>query len=490
MARDFIIGWKDHPLIVPAVAPHAPYTCTPEILQACAALASEFDVPLHIHLSETELEVENMRNENDMPVIPWVKKQNLFNAKVIAAHCVHVDRGEMHTLMHHGAGVAHNPSSNMKLASGAAPVQQMLEIGLKVGIGTDGPASNNDLDMFEEVRLASFLAKLRSGDPTSLPAREAILMATRMGAEALHIGGITGSLEAGKRADLITVEINNLHNSPHFTRDENGVYSQIVYAGKSTDVNDVIVNGQWLMRDKELLTIDEKQILEDAATYAIRIDNFLINRESSVLSKLVAIGGATQEESFEVQVKVAIKDPDAVEEKLLHSPKIEVDYHRHYHEFDTYFEFDDPSQGRLRHREDEFINARDEVEFVRPRLTLIGETHEREYSNHAILSRSRFLSSGTQSLRFLREYFQPVNEIALEKDRRRWKIKYGDNEFYVHIDHILKPEIGYFLEVKSRTWSLKDAEQKATQVTEIAELLGAKLEMVNAREYTEIVKTL
>ncbi|MBI5829408.1 MAG: amidohydrolase, partial [Chloroflexi bacterium] len=165
-ARDFIQRWKNHPLIVPSVAPHAPYTCTPEILQATAALAAEFDVPLHTHLAETALEVSDSRKMYGMPVIPWVKKQNLFEAKVLAAHCVHIDEGEIRTLRNVNAGVAHNPSSNLKLASGAAPVAKMLELGLNVGIGTDGPASNNDLDMFEETRLAAFLAKGISGGPT------------------------------------------------------------------------------------------------------------------------------------------------------------------------------------------------------------------------------------------------------------------------------------------------------------------------------------
>ncbi|MEK7786937.1 MAG: amidohydrolase, partial [Chloroflexota bacterium] len=162
-ARDFIEKWKGHPLIVPSVAPHAPYTCTPEILRATAALAAEFDVPLHTHLAETALEVSNNRKEHGMPVIPWVKKNNLFEAKVLAAHCVHIDEGEMRTLFHAKAGVAHNPTSNLKLASGVAPVVKMLEQGLNVGIGTDGPASNNDLDMFEETRLTAILAKGTGG---------------------------------------------------------------------------------------------------------------------------------------------------------------------------------------------------------------------------------------------------------------------------------------------------------------------------------------
>ena len=194
MAREFIQKWKGHTLIVPSVAPHAPYSCTPEILRATAELAKEFDVPLHIHISETAFEVANMRNENEMPVVPYVKKQGLLETKLIAAHCVHIDAGEIRTLQHANAGVSHNPSSNLKLASGFAPVQKMLEVGLNVGIGTDGPASNNDLDMFEEVRLASFVAKASSNDPTVVPAATALLMATRMGAQALHLGHLTGSV--------------------------------------------------------------------------------------------------------------------------------------------------------------------------------------------------------------------------------------------------------------------------------------------------------
>ncbi|OQX64704.1 MAG: amidohydrolase, partial [Anaerolinea sp. 4484_236] len=254
--REFIKRWKDHPLIVPGVAPHAPYTCTEEILRAAAELAAEFDVPLHTHLAETALEVENMREAEGIPVIPYVKKQGLFNAKVLAAHCVHIDIGEMRTLQHAGAGVAHNPSSNMKLASGVASVQKMLSMGINVGIGTDGPASNNDLDMFEEIRLTAFLAKGFSGDPTAVPAATALSMATRLGANAIHIGDLAGSVEPGKRADLILVDTTPIHNSPHFRRDPNNAYVQIVYAAKSTDVSDVMVNGQWLMRKRELLTLN------------------------------------------------------------------------------------------------------------------------------------------------------------------------------------------------------------------------------------------
>src|SRR5207244_5411607 len=147
----------------------------------------------------------------------------LFGAKVLAAHCVHVDEGEIRALKGFGAGIAHNPTSNLKLGAGVAPVAKMLELGLDVGIGTDGAASNNDLDMFEETRLAALLAKGIGGDPTALPARDALAMATRLGARALHMDRITGSLEQGKRADLIVVDLNPLHNGPAFRRSPNPV---------------------------------------------------------------------------------------------------------------------------------------------------------------------------------------------------------------------------------------------------------------------------
>jgi hypothetical protein len=146
--------------------------------------------------------VEDSRREHDARVVNWVNDLDLLSAKVLAAHCVHIDQDEMRIMRRHGTHVAHNPTSNLKLASGIAPIQEMLDRGLKVGIGTDGTASNNDLDMFDEMRLAAFLAKGSTGDPTALPARQALTMATRMGAEALFLGDITGSLEAGKRADL------------------------------------------------------------------------------------------------------------------------------------------------------------------------------------------------------------------------------------------------------------------------------------------------
>ncbi|MCJ7512420.1 MAG: amidohydrolase [Anaerolineales bacterium] len=486
MAREFITAWRSHPLITPSVAPHAPYTTTPDILRACAQLAIEFDVPLHIHLAETAQEVDDCRAANGMPVIPWVKKQSLLEAKVLAAHCVHIDEGEIHTLKRANAGVAHNPSSNLKLASGFAPVAQMLAEGLPVGIGTDGPASNNDLDMFEEMRLASFLAKATTGNPTALPAAQTLAMATRLGAQALHLGDVTGSLEPGKRADLILVDLRDVHTSPAFAHEPEAVISRLVYSARSTDVTDVMVNGRWLMRDRKLLTIDVGPLLDAAAVYARRIDAFLVEREGSLYSRLVAIGGAEQGESYEVQIKLHLENPESVVAAFTHGG-LEIIRRAHYREYDTYFSFGDASQGRLRHREDEFIDEQGEVSNVRYRLTLTGPAAERRFPNSALLSRSRFIAPATHSLRFYREYFKPEKEAEVSKERLRWMVRFEGEEFFVNIDHMLKPKIeGAFLEIKSRTWSRLDAEEKALKINALLEALGVQDARPVEQDYAEM----
>ena len=486
LTRTFIEKWKDHPLIVPTIAPHAPYTCTDEILRASAELAAEFDVPLHIHIAETTQEVENMREAEGIPVVPYVKKQGLFDAKVIAAHCVHIDTGEIRTLERAGAGVVHNPSSNMKLASGVAPVQKMLDHGVNVGIGTDGPASNNDLDMFEEIRLAAFIAKGFSGDPTSVPATAALTMATRLGANALHIGDITGTLEVGKRADLILIDVSPVHNSPHFRRDPKNMYVQIVYAAKSTDVTDVMVNGKWLMRDRNLLTLNEAELLIEAQEYALKIDAFLIEREQSLFSKLIALGGSMEEESFEVQTKVKLAKQAEVR-SALEASGLEILRMRHYREYDVYFSFDDPAQGRLRYREDEFIDEKGNVEQIRARLTLIGKERKEEFKEDVVLSRSRYLAPATNSLRFYREYFKPKSEQVIQKERMRWLVNFKDTEFFVNFDQFDKPDLGNFLEVKSRTWSRKDAKLKAKLASELIALLGVSEQATVTEDYIDLV---
>jgi 5-methylthioadenosine/S-adenosylhomocysteine deaminase len=485
-SEKMIKKWRNHPLITPAVAPHAAYTSTIDILGQASALAKKYDVPLHIHISETAQEVEDSLRDMDIPVVPYLQDQKVLDTKVIAAHCVHIDEREMHTLHRFNVGVAHNPTSNLKLSSGIAPVTRMLEMGLNVGIGTDGVSSNNDLDMFEEIRLAALLAKGSSGDPTVVPARTAVAMATILGAKSIHLGHETGSIERGKRADLILVDLQTLHNSPRFRKDPDSVYAQLAYAAKSTDVCDVMVNGKWLMKSRKLLTVDVKDMLHKAQKLAEEIDEFLIKREQSVYSKLIAVGGAEEQESYEVQVKVKVDDPEAVIERL-HQSELEIIYYRHYHEYDTYFEFDDPEEGWLRYREDEFIDRNGNTENIRYRLTLIGPRRERHFPQDVLLSRSRFIAPAPHSLRFYREYFEPTSETFIEKDRKRWKVRYRNIEFYINVDRLDVPQLGTFLEVKSRTWSLEDAEKKAQIAEDLLGLLGSSPRKSETLDYVQIV---
>jgi len=490
-ARDYVIRWQDHPLIVPGVAPHAPYTVTPELLEEATELALEFDVPLQIHIAETAQEVVDHRKAHNMPPVPWLKKLGIFEAKVIAAHCVHVDIGEIQTLQHHNVGIGHCPSSNMKLASGIAPVARMLEAGLNVGIGTDGVASNNDLDMLEEIRLASFLGKVSTMDPTSLPARQVLEMATIMGARALHIDGLTGSLEPGKRADLITLSLDDARHTPAFMRDLDTVYSRIIYAAHQEDVRDVMVNGKWLMRDRQLLTVDVPALQEEAGAMAKEVDHFLIRREESVLSRLVAIGGVAQERSFEVQVKIDGVDLVALEAQLRTMDNVRFVRDSARSQYDTYFLFDDEYGSRIRYREDEIVDPETQkVIDIIYRLTLTTTAKEREFANSVLLSRSRFDASASRSLRFYQEYFRPDRVVEVHKYRRRFHIRYGDTDFAINFDEIRKPDDGgAFFEIKSRTWSRQDAERKAALIGDLLRSLGVPESALVKAEYLDLART-
>jgi len=484
--RLFIEKWKGHALIVPAVGPHAHYTCPPEVLEACVTLATEYNVPLHTHVSETAFEVEESRRENGMPVVPWIRRHGLLETQLIAAHCVHVDSGEIRTLKNAGAGIVHNPSSNLKLASGIAPIKEMIETGVKLGLGTDGTASNNDLDMFEEMRLATFLAKGATRDPLVVPARTTLMLATIGGARAIHLDHLTGSIELGKRADVVVVDLTGLHNSPRFHREPELVYSQLVYACKSSDVRDVWCNGRAVMRDRALLTIDIDRVLAQAQDVAQKIDAFLVAREGNLLDKLIAIGGLNQEEMYEVQVKVTIENPDVID-RALKQPPISITRSSRRNQYDTYFLFDDPQQGRIRYREDEIFTKSGEVSEVRSLLTYTQPAKEREFAQSILLSRARFTARADRSLRFYREYFRPTSEREINKERRRYHIVYKDTAFMINVDRITQPgQPGYFMEIKSRTWSPRDAEKKAALISELLTLLGVEAGQVTRTEYVDL----
>ncbi|MBC7316785.1 MAG: amidohydrolase family protein, partial [Chloroflexi bacterium] len=237
-----------------------------------------------------------------------------------------------------------------------APVAGMLAHGIAVGIGTDGCASNNDLDMWEEMRLTSLLAKGVTGSPLAVPAIQAVAMATIDGARALHLDHLIGSLEPGKRADLIVVRLDDTSAIPRFETTGQNIYSHLVYSGKACAVRDVFVNGRQVLRDGQLLTVDEAEVREQAWAMARRINRFFIEREKSVLDKLVDIGGLEQQETFEVQAKGLLHDVQTFERGLAHA-EIHITQHTSRDQYDTYFLFADPSQGRLRYREDHIIQA-------------------------------------------------------------------------------------------------------------------------------------
>jgi 5-methylthioadenosine/S-adenosylhomocysteine deaminase len=485
LCRKFIEKWQGHPLIIPAVGPHAHYTCPPEVLKACVALALEYDVPLHTHVSETAQEVEDSRKQHNMPVVPWIKKNGLLAAHLIAAHCVHIDAGEMHTLKEASAGVVHNPSSNLKLASGIAPVKEMLAAGVKLGLGTDGTASNNDLDMFEEMRLASFLAKGATRDPLTVPARITLRLATLGSAQAIHIDHLTGSLEPGKRADVAVVELVGLHNTPRFQRDPEAIYSQLVYACKSSDVRDVWCNGQLLMRNRCLLTVELDKVTAQAQDIARRIDAFLLAREENPLDKLIVIGGLNREEMYEVQVKAEIASIEAIE-RALRQPPIKITRSSHRRQYDTYFLFADPEQGRIRYREDEILTRTGEVQESRYLLTYTQPAKEREFEQSVLLSRARLTARADRSQRFYREYFHPAEVREIDKERWRFHILYRDTDFMVNLDRVTRPtRPGYFLEIKSRTWSPRDADRKAALISELLALLPVDATKIMRSEYVD-----
>ncbi len=495
--RAFIQRWRQHPRIVPSVAPHAPYTSTPELIEACIALAVEYNVPLHIHLSETALEVLDSRRTHGQSPVAYVSQLGLFQAKVIAAHCVHIDEGEMRILAAARAGVAHNPTSNLKLASGVAPVVRMRALGVPVGIGTDGQASNNDQDLLEEMRLAALLPKGTLGDPTLLPAREVFAMATIEGARALHLDHLIGSLEPDKRADMAVISLDAPHLVPRYDASLSNIYSHLVYSAKASDVRHLMVDGRWLLRDGAYQTIDIAQVTQEARRLAARINQFMGQREMSLLDKLLAISDISvqegRQESFEVQVKAAINDPTPVE-AMLEKPPFEIVKRSVRQQFDTYLLFESGKMGAyIRYREDNKLidqQAGRPVAGTGPAiephyyLTLIGETKEREYNDSVILSRSRYLANANHSLRFYREYFQPDEVREIVKWRTRYRVRYRGEEFALNFDRLSKPAVSTpFLEIKSGTWSRADAEKKAELIGEMLRLFHVNPASMRRGEY-------
>jgi len=264
--RELIEGFRDHPLITPAVAAHAPYTVSAANLAREAELADELEVPLHIHLSETRWEVEKLLEEKGASPVAYLAGLGVLSERTVAAHCVHVSPEDLEILAELEVAVSHNPASNLKLGSGVAPLPAMLAAGIKVGIGTDGPASNNTLDVLRDTQLAALLHKGVTGQPTVIPAEEALAMATLGGARVLGLDDRVGTLTEGKEADIICVDVRSPHATPVFDP-----LSHMAYAARSADVRHVLVRGRVLVRNRSLETLDFEAAQAKALEITARI---------------------------------------------------------------------------------------------------------------------------------------------------------------------------------------------------------------------------
>jgi len=259
----FLQRWQGDPLIHAAPAPHSIYTCSKKTLQDAAALARKYHAPILIHVAEMKKEWEDSQKANGMSPVQYLEKIGVLGPDIVAAHCIFVDETDRKLLAERAVGCVHNPSSNMMIASGGAPVPEMRAAGIAVGLGTDGPAgSNNDLDLMEEIDLAAKLAKISKMDPLALNAKSVVEMATIDGAHAIHMDKEIGSLEAGKKADVIVIGLQKPHAVPMYD-----IYAQIAYALKGSDVETVIIGGKIVMQDHLLLTVDEPKVLEKAREY-------------------------------------------------------------------------------------------------------------------------------------------------------------------------------------------------------------------------------
>jgi len=262
----FVARWKGHELIVPAIAPHAPYTVSEQHLKAVRAFSDRTGVPIVTHIAETKRELDDSLRDKGASPVAYLDRIGFLNERVIAAHMVWPQESDIAILKRRGVGVVHNPQSNMKLAAGVAPVPKMLAEGLLIGLGTDGAASNNDLNMWEEMDTVAKLHKVFTGDPKVISAQQAFEFATIRGAEALHLEKEIGSLEKGKRADILVVDRDTLNQIPLYN-----LYSDLVYATKASDVETVIINGRLVMRNHRLLTLNEAAVKKDARSFRDKI---------------------------------------------------------------------------------------------------------------------------------------------------------------------------------------------------------------------------
>ncbi len=266
--ENFLKRWQNDPLIHAAAAPHSIYTCSQKTLEDSAALARKYHAPILIHVAEMKKELDDSVKQNGLTPVQYLDKLGILGPDVLAAHCIFVDEKDRQILAARQVGCVHNPSSNMMLASGVAPVVEERAAGIAVGLGTDGPAgSNNDLDLMEEMDLAAKLQKISKMDPRALGAKSVVEMATIEGAKALHMEKEIGSLEVGKKADIILISLDEPNAVPMYD-----IYAQLAYAVKGSDVETVVIGGRVVMRDKKLLTLKESEILAKAREYGKKVE--------------------------------------------------------------------------------------------------------------------------------------------------------------------------------------------------------------------------
>jgi 5-methylthioadenosine/S-adenosylhomocysteine deaminase len=265
----FLEKWKENPRITPALAPHAIYTVGEAHLKEVVYISKKFNSPVLTHLAEASTETSYSLSKFKKRPIAYLDSIGFLNDRLIAAHAVQINEDEINLLLKKRAGIIHCPQSNMKLTSGVAPVPKMIDRGILLGIGTDGAASNNDLNLWEEIDTAAKLHKLFTNNPTILPAKQALELATIRGAAALHMENKIGSLKVGKYADLVMIERSKPHQTPIYN-----FYSYLVYANKASDVTDVMIHGKWVMENKKILTLDEEKVILDAQNFHKKIQKF------------------------------------------------------------------------------------------------------------------------------------------------------------------------------------------------------------------------
>ena len=489
-AEEYIKRWRGNDLIIPAVGPHAPYTCNDEILIRVKELTDKYKVPLLIHVAETIDEVKDSMNTTGYHPVEYLGALGVLDKNVVAAHCVWLTSKEMGMLRENGVKVAHNPAINLKLGSGISPVPELLDRGIVTGIGTDGCASNNDLDMIEEMRLASLLHKGTHADPTKVGAMRVMEMATIEGAKALGMGNFTGSIEKTKRADIAILNLNRTHLTPFYNYAPENIYSQVVYAAKSSDVETVIINGKLVMRDRLILTIDKAEVMAKCRSLAEEINEYRREPER-VSSKLIRLGDVDVQPTYEMQIKFEFEHVPAVLE-VLKRKAIAISNIQRVKQHDTYFKPKTWGEHEyLRLREEQVVQESEKGEPIgKPQYTLTSAAGTViDEGDIAIMRRRKMDAKVEPTIAFFMNYFGVEVEKEIEKIRRNVECVYNGVKISINIDNFIKPAISMrYVEVKSRAWTEKDASRYRDVMKEFIGVLGFESGKQIKQAYYEMIK--